>query len=290
MKMSLGQKSHDRERENREVSTDISADDKRRINEALFEACRRGLLPDVERALNSGADSNARDEDDSTPLIEASLRGYHQIVRLLLAHGADVLAQDSSGWTARIWADYCGHEQIAVYLSAVEAEHLSELGRALFQACREGLTEDVARLLSKGATLNGRDEKDVLKETPLIAAVRNGHEDIARMLIEQGANLELGDCVGETPLMRAAADGQENILKLLLERGANVDARNEDGMTALMIAAAWGRSESVRILLDVGADDIIRCGGRTALDYAVASKATEVEKLLRTHHGGNGCK
>lgn len=59
-----------------------------------------------------------------------------------------------------------------------------------------------------------------------------GFEDIVRLLLEQGANIESKDSDGCTALPHAAKMGHQDMVRLLLEQGANIESKDIDGSTA----------------------------------------------------------
>jgi hypothetical protein len=72
---------------------------------------------------------------------------------------------------------------------------------------------------------------------------------------------------GSTPLSTAALHGHLDIAKYLIERGANVSATNNDGNTPLHVAAFLCRKEIVQLLLDKGASPLTKNGrGETSID------------------------
>ncbi|KIX03194.1 uncharacterized protein Z518_06746 [Rhinocladiella mackenziei CBS 650.93] len=58
--------------------------------------------------------------------------------------------------------------------------------------------------------------------TPLSWASENGHEDVARLLIEKGAAVDSTDEYGRTPLSWASGNGHEDVVRLLIEKGAEL--------------------------------------------------------------------
>ncbi len=81
---------------------------------------------------------------------------------------------------------------------------------------------DVARLLElveQGADLRAIDYREGW--TLLHWAACHGHVDLARALLDRGADRECTDEEGQTPLMLAASAGHLDMVRLLLERGAN---------------------------------------------------------------------
>ncbi|KAL8708801.1 MAG: hypothetical protein Q9220_006362 [cf. Caloplaca sp. 1 TL-2023] len=90
--------------------------------------------------------------------------------------------------------------------------------------------------------------------TPLHWACDKGHEETARLLIENGADVSAKNCTGRTPLQEAIMRHKTGIAKLLLEKGASVDTHDDEGWTPLHQAANSGMVEMIRILLDKGCD------------------------------------
>jgi ankyrin repeat protein len=85
-----------------------------RIDQELFEAAAEKDLPEIRWLLRAGADVNAKDNDDWTPLHWACYQGHVQVVIELLGHAADSDAQDRSGWTPLHFA--CCNGQMAVVI------------------------------------------------------------------------------------------------------------------------------------------------------------------------------
>ncbi len=77
-------------------------------------------------------------------------------------------------------------------------------------------------------------------------------DDLARWLVEQGADIEARDTYGETPLHTRAGHWQGDI-EVLLELGADVHARDSQNRTPLHSAARVGNVEGARLLLARGA-------------------------------------
>ena len=63
--------------------------------------------------------------------------------------------------------------------------------------------------------------------TPLLLAVRQGRDEIARLLLHHGANIDVGDENQNTPLHQ----GRMTIAELLISQGAEVDALQEYQLT-----------------------------------------------------------
>ena len=124
-------------------------------------------------------------------------------------------------------------------------------------AC-QGKQWDTAKiLLERGADPTLQNAQG---QTPLMSAVLTGEVKMVRLLLHhptfglQTSELETADFLGNTPLMTSAAHGNLDIAKILLDLGANVQSRNRWKETALMLAASKGFREIVRLLIQYGAD------------------------------------
>ncbi|BCZ82462.1 hypothetical protein PTKU64_61370 [Paraburkholderia terrae] len=87
-------------------------------------------------------------------------------------------------------------------------------------------------------------------DTALLTACKKGDAEIARVMIDHGANVKHANASGVTPLMAAAYGGYDGIAALLLARGADESLKDNRGMTAKDIAAQT-QSNQVANLLSV---------------------------------------
>jgi ankyrin repeat protein/beta-lactamase regulating signal transducer with metallopeptidase domain len=124
--------------------------------------------------------------------------------------------------------------------------------KSLHQAVADGDIEQVKKFIAAGADVNARDNQSL---TPLHFAAKGGHEEIARLLIAEGANVNVKMVDDSwTPLLTAAKNGHTKLVKLLLEKGAKVDVGDDYGYTPLYYSIWSDDEESVRMLIAAGAD------------------------------------
>jgi ankyrin repeat protein len=141
--------------------------------------------------------------------------------------------------------------------------------------------EVVKRLAKTKRVLNGRVDFPPLyrdgnpdntlgKWTALHECVRERNAEMAKILIENGAKLEIKDADGETPLFMASSCGNSAVVVALLDAGADPNAKAQDGWSCLMMAARDGDYDVTKALLQAGADlyDGTDMFGRNALHLA----------------------
>jgi ankyrin repeat protein len=160
----------------------------------------------------------------------------------------------------------------------------------LILAVRGNQVAEVQRLLAQGANPNADRVQGFEGRPALFHAATFGYLEIARMLIDKGANVNFGADRGEvTPLMSAALNGSAPVVALLLERGAAVGA-TAAGATALTEATQRGDPEVIGVLLAAGADpNVPMPDDRTPMCYAKGRGFGQVADLLREAGGRGEC-
>lgn len=118
-------------------------------------------------------------------------------------------------------------------------------------------------------------------ETPLMEACKNGHVDCLRVLVKNGADVNVVGKYGKIPLMEACERGRVDCLRVLVENGANVNVVGKYGKTPLMERCERSDVDCLRILLENGADVNICCNnGSTPLMVACREQNVKLARLL----------
>lgn len=247
---------------------------------SMFE--RREL---VTLLIERGADVNARGNLDGTPLLYTSTNQQNDVASLLLDAGADPHLADTDGQTPL--AEATARNRIdtvqlfldrGVYNGNEFGANGNELGLSLCIACGRGFLEVAKLLVNRGADASFRTTSG---QTPLLAAVRGGHLEIISLLFDEiGSTHELNR--DQTTLLHHASLNKDPcVAKLLLERGADIEAKDRLGMRPIYYASFYGLVKTVNLLVESGADirakDYI---GRTPLSYTAERGHNSVVQLL----------
>ncbi|MBM3263414.1 MAG: ankyrin repeat domain-containing protein [candidate division Zixibacteria bacterium] len=169
----------------------------------------------------------------------------------------------------------------------------SDWNAALLAAAHDGDLAKASDALAAGADVNAANAYHV---TPLLEATGCEHIEMARYLIDHGAEIDYTGMREGSPLMLAAYMGRIELLRLFLESGADPNlALPNGGETTLHMAAATGRTKAAQILLDAGADpnrhvksDVVtdlfdgqvKLWGETPLHYAAAYGDEEMVQAM----------
>ena len=102
----------------------------------------------------------------------------------------------------------------------------------------------------------------------VMAAAKKGDIESIKQHIAFGTNLNSkGSSRDETALIIASCQGHYEIVKLLIDEGAELDIQNDEGVTAQFCAVFFGQVEIVQLLNDAGADpEIVNSLDLTAMD------------------------
>lgn len=216
--------------------------------------------------------ANAVGEYHKTPLHWAAEKNHGEVARLLLDAGADLNRLTTWGASPLEWAAYMGSDAVADQLLARGAT-----GMNLVLAAGLGRLDEVTRYCEQRTSLEGlgipRRPNDINDE-------KGWPPDAARMK---------GDVLGEA-FQLACRNGHLDVARYLLDRGADVNAKGYFGGTGLHWAAINGHADMVGWLLDNRADAELLDNGfkATAVGWAVEGGHDDLAVMIRDRTGPGG--
>jgi ankyrin repeat protein len=270
-----------------DAGADVYAADSAAGVTALHKACQGGSLDVVRALVAAGAFVDAvAPTTGHTPLMDALWYKYPEIARFLLNHGARLNIATHYGFSLREHLAYelnvntVGRDRLALAERYVtersRADGAAIAGHRLMTAVTEDDVDCVRRLLAEGVDVDRRFPmaggfNDA--HTPLLVAARDGHTEIARLLLAAGADVNATEpTFGAVPLHKAVYNGHVDLTVLIANwPGADVDYQGAtNGYTPLHDALWHGYEDCARALLAAGATSDRRGhDGRTPLDLAV---------------------
>ncbi|HET7695831.1 MAG TPA: ankyrin repeat domain-containing protein [Vicinamibacterales bacterium] len=251
-------------------------------------AAAHGYARAAKAVLRLGSPVDYRGTTQMTPLCLASRDGHLPIVRLLLAHGADPAGQcRDAEFTPLHVATQNGHGDIvrALLDRGVSPDVANRYGRTALSHLawmnRPTAVDMAALLLDRGASIDLADNEGF---APIHWAVMGKSLPMIRSLVARGARLDARTTEGSTASMDAVRRGCVECLRLLLQGGADVNARSATGQTLLRRAAFDGNPDIIAMLLEAGArPNVAASDGYDALQTAVWNGHKEAVAMMLAH-------
>jgi ankyrin repeat protein len=147
----------------------------------------------------------------------------------------------------------------------------------LYLATQNGHAEVVEWLLQNGAQTD-----DVAFSKIGIIAAQEGYAEVMDVLVKQCKRELFSECAPIFSLW-ACLNGHQEVVRVLVDLGMEVDQQIGDGMTPLHCAALGGSVELVEFLVEKGANvNSVTDDGMSVIQCAVQQKHTEVASMLRS--------
>ena len=230
---------------------------------ALHFAAETGQLEVVDILLNKGAKVNIADKHHRTPLVLSALKNHYDVMLHLITSGADV---------------------------AQLTKHTSFGTEILSYAINRKRIGVIKILIANGIGIEG-----LLSTSPPMTALmwtaQEGYNSLTKELILQGVNVNCENPYGHTALHFASYyAGLLETVKILLNNGADVDLKDKQDYNPLVLSAVKKNFEIMLLLIASGADVAQlakhshsgRDLSREALSYVITYKHTEVANILIT--------
>ena len=153
--------------------------------------------------------------------------------------------------------------------------------RRLSAACAFGFLSFMKACELSSTDLNQRQLLDDAEYTLLHIAAEEGKDQVVRMLLDKGADVNAQGGLYSNALQAASYRGHDRIVQILLDKGADINAQGGDYGNALKVASSEGHDRIVQILLDKGADVNAQCGlYGSALQVASSKRHDRIVQIL----------
>lgn len=164
---------------------------------------------------------NSKDDLRMTPLMCAITAGHKPVCEILIKAGADLLATDKEG------------------------------SNAMHIAVNWEKNEILQMLVVHKVLINSKDNSGT---TPLMLAIRKGHQPSCEVLVKAGADLLATDSYGLNAMHIAVYFAQNEIVQMLAVQNQLINSKNKIGRTPLMIAGEMGYMHICETLMQAGSD------------------------------------
>ncbi|WP_350277844.1 ankyrin repeat domain-containing protein [Kribbella sp. HUAS MG21] len=277
------------------------------VQSAFLIAASEGYLDLLNLALANGADVRSLDSYHGTALIRAAERGHAAVVGRLIQAGVKVDHVNNLGWTALHEAvllgkgtpQYVDTVRLLVAAGADRSKPAVKDGvtpmhaakdrgqtavsavldtkasaSALLGAASAGDANKVAAALAAGAPIESRDDH---RRTPLLLAALNDRVDVARLLVQLGADPDAQDDRKDSAWLVTGVTGSVAMLETLLPANPDLTLRNRFGGTSVIPASERGHVAYVRrvVKTKINVNHVNNLGWTALLEAIILGKGTQ---------------
>ena len=251
---------------------------KKEGHDILRAAARTGSVQIAEMVLAAGVDVNIKDPFGDSPLsalcgAETITKNHLEIARALLKSGARTDLRNESGRTA-----------------------LMEFELKSYKTDTPERLELFKLLTASGADVNAVDKNGKSLLSLLCAAdtITDSHFQMAKELLDRGANADNKDAENQTPLMeliRAKASPERRMLiNLLIGHGADVNAMDKSGRSLLKKALGSTDEEAISLLAAGGANIHEKMDGVPLVEIYLKNSDIPMVAALLNQSSQDACK
>ncbi len=247
------------------------------IDLMLLKAVKSNNFNETKKLIHLGANINLSDKNNANLLMWAVYKSDFKVVNYLLENGAKY-KKNGIIWLNNNKTEYYNNILIIAVVEgklkilellinkldiSIDRNKIPVLHYASFNS----KIKIIRFLLKKNININAKYTDD--KATPLIYALLNKSLIAAKILINNGADVNIKNSYGWSPIYIATRNLNLDIIKLLLEKKVDVNAQTQNGGTPLILAVKKNNTEIAKILLMFGAEIQIKDKyNKSAIDYA----------------------
>lgn len=264
----------------------------------LAQACGRSHREIIEKMLEKGGDVLAANKNGTTPLSRAmGEKHWHNVQMMLVPQVLDRMPtpvagdRDSMqimGFLRELIDREAPAHILRPVLDRVTDVHVGQ-GEGFLPALTAVSRDHTAALDLLMARDDFNIDAQMRGRSLLHTAIGNKNGDIARRLLDKGANVMTADGMGRTPLESAAQTGATGMMQTIMRKireKTGVEELDQDLLDrALLAAAGEGHARCIDILITAGANkNAVNDKGETPLIRAAKGEHMEAVKMLLVKH------
>lgn len=194
-----------------------------------------------------GTEKDAKNAAGNTPMHEAARLNNPIIIYMLRLFGADVEARNNQQMTPLIVASKEGNlEAVKALIDKIPIDIANDIMKSpIHDACNNSDIDALRHELDNKVDPNALS---ITCQTPLLRACFKDNVEIVKMLIDAGADVNICDKSRISPLQCAAWTGSVKIVELLLEHNANPHAKNIEGKRPIEYAIIKNHVDIITLL------------------------------------------
>lgn len=229
--------------------TDVNALDNENATPLMYAASHNAKKI-LNLLIEHNADINIQTKSGYTALILAAMHNHINIVKILIENKADVFARDGYGRRCSYYADENWNDEMYKIFSKYHDDEYKKSTQFIFDVLYSK-TDEINKYISEGGDVNFQDDRGL---TALTVVEKR---EIAKILLDNNADINKKGRDGYTPLMMAVRRENINLIEFFIENNADLDMYDPEGNTALIIAAKNHKDDIFELLLKNGADPSI---------------------------------
>lgn len=246
-----------------------------------------GDLPKVEKAFKNGANIEKIDDKNMTPLLLAGFKNKVGVVKYLINRGSDINHKSHSGRNILTYAIQNHNFSLVKYLLDIGIEVIKSPydSDALLTAIYYRELEIVKILLNhykdldKDIIIKKDDKHWKTKTTYLLRAIQKDETSIAKLLIENGIDINKANSRGETAVISAMRNKNYELVNYLISKGAKLDSIDIGGNSVLSYAIkAKKENISLKVLQENKNLDLTK---KLSYDVAIDKSAVYEEYISK---------
>ena len=276
----------------------------------IHVAANNGNFEKVKRLVSNNPDLvNEKDLNNKTALHFAAFAGHPEIVEYLLENGADVNAKDVYNMTPlhaavlRSLSPSLNSDSVKKWNKLIDRlnAHATAEEKQVWDNLDETVRNTIA-IIAKTHSSDSKDREMIINGLNTLLAKRDFYskEKFPAIKLNEDQEYQIKDgfdCLSKNNLMKfnrtvlesiipeiskmEDISGNFKVVEILLSRGANINGKGKEGVTALHLAILYDNDRIAQLLIEKGAGfDIRTDSSYTALYYAYMKRNLRIIKML----------